>query len=569
MTQEMGVRAPYWRLYVPKLVTVLQEGYDLARFRADTVAGLTVAIVALPLSMALAVASNTTPDRGLYTAIVAGFLISALGGSRFQIGGPTGAFVVVVFNVIATYGYDGLVIATLMAGLMLIIAGFAKLGTFVKYVPTPVVTGFTTGIALIIFTSQVAEVLGLRLDHNPGAFVEKWITYTGALGTFEPATFAVAMTSLAVIIACRLWRPQWPMFLLSIGIGALCVWALNLPAATIGTRFGDLPTTLPMPALPEITLARIRELLPSAFTIAFLAGVESLLSAVVADGMTGRRHRSNLELVAQGVANVASSLCGGIPATGAIARTATNIRAGAYSPVAGIVHALSLLLFLLALAPLASFVPLASLGAVLVVVAWNMAEIKNFRHLMKAPPADRAVLLTTFALTLLTDLTTAIEIGVVLAALFFMHRMANAVEISAATKVIDEDVDDFSRERTVYERRTDIPSDVEVFRINGPFFFGAAARLGDVLERLRAPPKAFVLRMGNVPLIDASGAAALEKFIDDAARRGTLTVLSNVQPDVEAVIRVLGLTQKPSVIVVKNLQKALAAIRNGPSAKTT
>jgi SulP family sulfate permease len=254
-------------------------------------------------------------------------------------------------------------------------------------------------------------------------------------------------------------------------------------------------------------------------------------------------------------------LCGGIPATGAIARTATNIRAGAYSPVAGIMHAAFLLLFLLALAPLASFVPLASLGAVLIVVAWNMAELKNFRHLLKAPPADRAILITTFVLTLITDLTTAIEIGVVLAALFFMHRMANAVEISTAAKVIDDDVDDFSRERTAYGGRADIPSDVEVFRIDGPFFFGAAARLGDVLERLRTPPKAFILRMGNVPLIDASGVAALEKFVDDAARRGTLTVLSNVQPDVEKVIRELGLIQKPSVLVARDLQKALAAVR--------
>lgn len=562
MAQEAaGARPPYWRLYVPKLVTALQEGYDLARFRADALAGLTVAIVALPLSMALAVASNTTPDRGLYTAIVAGFLISALGGSRFQIGGPTGAFVVVVFNVIAVHGYEGLVIATLMAGIMLILAGFAKLGTFVKYVPMPVVTGFTSGIALIIFTSQVAEILGLKLDRNPGEFVEKWIAYTAAIGTFEPATFAIAMASLATIVGCRLWRPQWPMFLIAIGVGALGVWALQLPVATIGTRFGELPSTLPMPALPEITLARLRELLPSAFTIAFLAGVESLLSAVVADGMTGRRHRSNCELVAQGVANVASSLCGGIPATGAIARTATNIRSGAYSPVAGIMHALFLLLFLLVLAPLASFVPLASLGAVLIVVAWNMAEIKNFRHLMKAPPADRAVLLTTFVLTLITDLTTAIEIGVVMAALFFMHRMANAVEISTAAKMIDSDVDDFSQERTVYERRMDIPGDVEVFQINGPFFFGAAARLGDVIERLGTTPKAFILRMGNVPLIDASGVAALEKFIDDAALRGTRTILSNVQPDVEQVIDALGVARKPTVIVVKNLQKALRAAR--------
>ena len=553
--------SPYWRLYVPKLVTVLQEGYDLRRFLADVTAGLTVAIVALPLSMALAIASGVTPDRGLYTAIVAGFLISAFGGSRFQIGGPTGAFVVVVFNVVQVHGYDGLVIATLMAGLMLLLAGFAKLGTFIKYVPHPVVTGFTAGIALIIFSSQVAEVLGLKLSENPAAFVEKWITYSQAIGTFEPATFAVAMTSLAVIIACRLWRPQWPMFLIAIVAGAAMVAVLHLPVITIGERFGALPSTLPAPHLPEITLARIRDLLPSAFTIAFLAGVESLLSAVVADGMTGRRHRSNCELVAQGIANLGSAVLGGIPATGAIARTATNIRAGAYSPIAGMAHALFLLVFMLLLAPLASYVPLASLGAVLIVVAWNMAELKNFRHLMKAPATDRAVLLTTFVLTLIADLTTAIEIGVLLAALFFMHRMANAVEISTSAKMIDEDVDDFSRHREVYEGRGDIPPDVEVFRINGPFFFGAAARLGDVLERLRTPPKAFILRMGNVPLIDASGAAALEKFIDDAARRGTRTILSNVQPDVLDVIETLGLTTKPTVFIAKNLQKALIAAR--------
>ena len=553
--------APYWRLYVPKLVTVLQDGSGLTRFGADAMAGLTVAIVALPLSMALAIASGTSPDRGLYTAIVAGALISALGGSRFQIGGPTGAFVVVVFNVIQTHGYDGLVIATLMAGVMLILAGFAKFGTYVKYVPYPVVTGFTTGIALIIFSSQVAEVLGLRLSENPAAFVEKWIAYGRALGTFDPATFAIAMTSLAVIVGCRLWRPQWPMLLIAVVTGAAIVSSFGLPVATIGSKFGAISNTLPAPHLPEVTLSRIRGLLPSAFTIAFLAGVESLLSAVVADGMTGRRHRSNSELVAQGIANVGSAMFGGIPATGAIARTATNIRAGAYSPVAGIMHAAFLLLFMLFLSPLASFVPLASLGAVLIVVAWNMAELKNFRHLMKAPPGDQAVLMTTFVLTLITDLTTAIEIGVLLAALFFMHRMANAFEISTSARVIDEDIDDFSRQRDTYEGRGDIPSDVEVFQINGPFFFGAANRLGDVLERLRTPPRAFILRMGNVPLIDASGAAALEKFVDDAARRGTRTVLSNVQPEVLSVIDALGLTAKPTVSVAKNLQKALATAR--------
>ena len=549
----------YWPLFIPKTVIVLREGYDLRKFMADSLAGLIVAIVALPLSMALAIASGVTPDRGIYTAIVAGFLISALGGSRFQIGGPTGAFVVVVFNVIQAHGYDGLAIATLMAGILLIFAGFAKLGTFVKYVPHPVVTGFTSGIAVIIFSSQVAEVLGLHLGENPAGFVEKWIAYARAIGTAEPATFAVAMMSLAVILGCRLWRPQWPMFLIAIALGAVAAVVLHLPVVTIGTRFGSLPSMLPEPHLPHVTLARIRELLPSAFTIAFLAGVESLLSAVVADGMTGRHHRSNCELVAQGVANIGSIIFGGIPATGAIARTATSIRAGAYSPVAGMMHAVFLLLFMAVLAPLAAYIPLSSLGAVLIVVAWNMAEIQNFRHLMKAPAADRAVLLTTFVLTLITDLTTAIEIGVLMAALFFMHRMADAVEISTDAKVIEEDLDDLSRQREAYERREGIPDDVEVFRINGPFFFGAAARLRDVLQHLRTPPSAFILRMGNVPMIDASGAAVLEKFIDDAARRGTRTILSNVQPDVLAAIKSLGLTAKPSVIIAKNLQKALAA----------
>lgn len=560
MNTSTAAPASYWRLYVPKLITVLRDGYDVQRFLRDVVAGLTVAIVALPLSMALAIASGTTPDRGLYTAIVAGFLISAFGGSRFQIGGPTGAFVVVVFNVIAQHGYDGLVIATLMAGVMLVLAGFAKLGTFIKYVPHPVVTGFTAGIALIIFSSQVAEVLGLTLQSNPASFIEKWITYGGAIGTLQPATFAVAMTALAIIIGCRLWRPQWPGFLIAVVVSAAIVAIFALPVVTIGGRYGALPHMLPMPQFPEITLERIRDLLPTAFTIAFLAGVESLLSAVVADGMTGRRHRSNCELVAQGLANVGSAVFGGIPATGALARTATNIRAGAYSPVAGMMHAVFLLAFMVFLAPLASYVPLASLGAVLIVVAWNMAEIKNFQHLMKAPPGDRAVLLTTFVLTLIADLTTAIEIGVLLAALLFMHRMAEAVEISTNAKVIDEDEDDFARTRQLYEGRGDVPDDVDVFRINGPFFFGAASRLSDMLDNMRAPPRVFILRMGNVPLIDASGVAALEKFIDGVAARGTRTILTNVQPDVLKVIHDLGLDAK--VAIMKNLEKALTASRN-------
>jgi SulP family sulfate permease len=371
----------------------------------------------------------------------------------------------------------------------------------------------------------------------------------------------IAMVSLAIIIACRIWKPQWPMFLIAVAAGALLVELLGLPVTTIGRKFGELPHMLPSPSLPEITLARCRALLPSAFTIAFLAGVESLLSAVVADGMTGRKHRSNSELVAQGVANIASAVMGGICATGAIARTATNIRAGAISPVSGMLHAVFLLAFIVFLAPLAGYVPLASLGAVLVVVSWNMAEFGTFRHLLRSPPGDRAVLVTTFVLTLVTDLTTAIEVGVVMAALFFMHRMAGVVDISSSHKIIDEDEDDFSRERTAYSGLPDKPDDVEIFRINGPFFFGAAMRIGDVLGELRKPPKAFILRMGNVPLIDASGAAALDKFINDAARNGTRTILSNVQGNVRKVLDDLGLSSKPSVTIVKNLEKALAAAR--------
>ena len=562
-TQRLLSNAAYWRLYVPKLVTVLREGYSLTKFRADAIAGLTVAIVALPLAMALAIASGTTPDRGLYTAIVAGFLISALGGSRFQIGGPTGAFVVVVYNVIASHGYDGLVIATLIAGLILIAAGFAKLGTWIKYIPYPVVTGFTAGIAVIIFTSQVGDILGLKLATSPAGFVEKWIAYGGALGTIEPATFAVAMASLALILALRRWRPNAPVFLAAAVFGAVIVWLLKLPVTTIGDRFGELPTALPAPSLPEgVTFDRIRQLLPSAFTIAFLAGIESLLSAVVADGMTGRRHRSNCELVAQGVANCASAIMGGIPATGAIARTATNIRAGAYSPISGMMHAVFLLVFIVFLGRVASYVPLASLGAILVVVAWNMAELKSFRHLMAAPHEDRTVLLTTFVLTVLVDLTVAIEVGVVLAAIFFMHRMANVVEISTQKKLIEEDEDDFTRARITYGP-AQLPDGVEVFQINGPFFFGAAARLGDELDQMRSPPKVFILRMGKVPFIDASGVAALEKFIAGAVARGTRVILCGVQPDVREVIEKLGLTTGPrAVAVAKNFEKALAMARD-------
>ncbi|MSO72358.1 MAG: sodium-independent anion transporter [Rhodospirillaceae bacterium] len=413
---------PAWHLYVPKLITSLREGYGLADFRADAVSGLTVAIIALPLAMALGIASGTTPEKGLVTAVVAGFLISALGGSRVQIGGPTGAFVVVVFNVIQAHGYEGLIVATLMAGIMLIVAGLARLGTWIKYIPTPAVTGFTFGIAVLIFSSQVADLFGLHLASAPADFIPKWESYWRARETISLNATAMGLSILALLILQRRYAPRWPGFLIAVVGASLAAAALQLPLDTIGSRFGEIPRALPTPSLPDLSLYGLVDLFPSAFTIAFLAGFESLLSAVIADGMTGRRHRSNCELVAQGVANIASALFGGMPATGAIARTATNIRAGARTPVSGILHAVFLLIFMLLLAPLAGYVPLASLAAVLVMVALNMSEAERFADLFAAPLGDRLVLVTTFGLTVLVDLTVAIQVGVVLASVLSFRK---------------------------------------------------------------------------------------------------------------------------------------------------
>lgn len=558
-------RPPAWHLFVPKLVTVLREGYGLAALRSDAIAGLTVAIVALPLAMALAIASGTTPDKGLLTAVIAGFLISALGGSRFQIGGPTGAFVVVVFNVIQQHGYDGLVLATLMAGLILMVSGFARLGTWIKYIPDPVVTGFTAGIAVIIFSSQVKELLGLSIDKVPAEFVAKWEAFWNARDTLNVSAVGVAGLALVAIIGLRRYAPKLPGFLIVVVGASVAVYLLNLPIETIGSRFGGIPNSLPTPSMPSITIARLAELAPSAFTIAFLAGVESLLSAVVADGMTGRRHRSNCELVAQGVANVVSALFGGMPATGAIARTATNVKSGARSPIAGMLHAVFVLLFMLVLAPLAVYVPLASLGAVLVIVAWNMSEVHKFRHLMRAPLGDRAVLILTFGLTVMVDLTVAIEVGVVLAAILFMHRMAEVVSVQQGIRLIEEDVDDFARPRTDYTQRASLPQDVEVFQLRGPLFFGSAGRLADVLDTIGTPPRVFILRMREVPMIDASGVAALGDFVERCKVHGTIVIAAGVQPSLRSVLSSMGFDgSQPSLRFADSFEAALSSVRQTP-----
>lgn len=537
-----------FRGFVPQLYTTLARGYGARDLRADLVAGLTVAIVALPLAMALAIASGTTPERGLHTAIVAGFLISALGGSRVQIGGPTAAFIPVVFNVIERFGYEGLILCTLLAGLILIAAGLLRLGVLLRYMPQPVITGFTAGIAVSIFASQVKDSLGLRMDQVPGEFFERWAAYFAHLPSWQPAAAALCVAGLIALALLKRHRPGWPAFLIVVVVGSLA--ALALPVPTIGSTFGQLPAALPEFAIPSIPFERTFELLPAALTIAFLAGVESLLSAVVADGMTGQRHRSNAELVAQGVANAASALVAGLPATGALARTATNIRAGARSPVAGMAHAGFLLAFMLVLAPLMVYVPLSVLAALLLVVAWNMAEIHRFKQLLRAPVGDRVVLLVTFALTVAFDLTIAIEVGVVLAAFVFMHRMSTSVSVAP---VEDGDADDEP------DARQRLPEGVEMFRFSGPLFFAVANRLDQVLDPIREPPKVFILRLRQVPLIDASGVTALEEFVSRCQKMGTAVILSGLHGQPHAILHQMDFGKHPNLLgLAAGFDEALA-----------
>jgi SulP family sulfate permease len=511
---------------VPKLVTTLRS-YDRTQFSADVTAGIIVGIVALPLAIAFAIASGVAPERGLYTAIVAGFLISALGGSRVQIGGPTGAFIVIVYGIVQQYGYGGLAIATMMAGLMLIVLGVARLGTAIKFIPYPVITGFTSAIALIIFSSQVKDFLGLRMGDVPAEFVEKWNAFAQAIGSVNPWAVLLSGTALAIILIWPRITQRIPGAFVALVVTTAMAQLLNLPVETIGSRFGEIPSGLPSPSIPEMNPAQIAGLVGPAFTIALLAAIESLLSAVVADGMIGGRHRSNMELVAQGVANIASPLFGGIPATGAIARTATNVKNGGRTPVAGVVHAITLLLITLFFGRWAALIPMAALAAILVVVAYHMSEWRTFRTELGSPKSDVAVLLTTFFLTVLVDLTVAIEVGIVLAALLFMRRMAEVTNVSMITREIDDEGDLYTTDSNAVRRRA-IPKGVEVYEINGPFFFGAAEQFKDTLGRVARKPRVLIIRMRNVPAIDATGLRALADVTRRTRKDGTLVFLSDV-----------------------------------------
>lgn len=550
-------------LFTPKLMTVLREGYRLPQLRADALAGLTVAIVALPLSMAIAIASGVTPERGLFTAIVGGFIVSALGGSRFQIGGPAGAFIVLVASTADRQGLDGLLLATMMAGVFLLAIGYLRLGTYIKYIPYPVTVGFTAGIAVIIFSGQIVELLGLKLSgKEPGPFVPKLMALWEASGTLNPSAAGVALLSIVTVLALKKWRPHWPGMLVAVALASLVVALFALPADTIGSRYGGIPRSLPLPALPAMSLDKAIAVLPDAIAFALLGAIESLLSAVVADGMTGRRHRSNCELVAQGFANIGSALFGGICVTGTIARTATNVRAGAYGPVSGMLHSAFLLLFMLVAAPLASYIPLAALAGVLAVVCWNMVEKQAIAVLLRSSTADALVLAATFLIVVFRDLTEGIVVGFALGSVLFIDRMAKAVAIAESEPplIADDVADTTNGDRHAYNAAEASDPDTVVYRISGAFFFGAASTVAAVLDRIADQRKNFILDCSQVPLFDSTAANVIESTAHKARKAGVRFVIAGASPQTRRMLITHGV-KRPLVTFAASVKDAKAQLR--------
>jgi SulP family sulfate permease len=546
---------------VPKIVTALKD-YNREKFLSDLVAGVIVGIVALPLAIAFAIASGVTPDRGLWTAIVAGFLISLLGGSRVQIGGPTGAFVVIVYGIVQKYGIDGLTVATLMAGVILVVMGIAKLGTMIKFIPHPVITGFTSGIAIIIFSGELKDFFGLHMGGVPADFIGKINAYARNATGFTPEALAVALLALAIIVFWPRVNRRIPGPFIALIVTTLLVKILGLPVETIGSRFGGISASVPHPQIPHLSFLQITALVGPAFTIAVLAAIESLLSAVVSDGMIGGRHRSNMELVAQGVANMVSPLFGGIPATGAIARTATNVKNGGRTPVAGIIHSLTLLIITVFAGRWAGLIPMATLAAILVVVSYHMCEWRTFLAELRSPKGDVAVLLTTFLLTVFIDLTVAISVGMVLAAFLFMKRMAEVTNVRALKQEFDDEgVDRYESDENGMRLR-DIPAGVEVYEINGAFFFGAAETFRDTIAAIGGKPRVLIIRMRDVLLLDSTGMHALRDVVHRSRKAGTGVLLSDLhmQPLValtgSAILEEIGPEN-----VCANLDDALARAR--------
>ena len=519
------------KAFIPKSIQCLKEGYSFRLFRKDLFAGVTVGIIAFPAALAVAIGVNVPPERAIFTAVIAGFLISAIGGSRVQIGGPTSTLIVILYDVMLRHGFEGMLMATFMAGVILIFFGFAGLGTYIKYMPYPVVTGLTTGIAVVIFSSQFKDFLGLQMGAVPIDFVGKWKSYLQNILSWDPKSLSIGLGTLLILIYIRRFKPRLPGPLIALVICGFIAWLFKLDIPTIGSKFGDLPRTLPSPSFPIFNFTESLDLVPDALTIAILAGIESLLSAVVAEGMTGWRHQSNTELVAQGIANIGASFFGGIPATGSLSRTAANVKSGGSTPLAGMIHAAVVFLILYAFAPLANHIPLACLAAVLFMIAWGMSEIHHFLHLFTAPKKDVVVLLTVFALTVLINITAAVQVGMILAAFLFMKQMSDLSDVVSTAQFFDENGQptevDFHDPDGI--QRKDVPENVEVYEINGPFFFGVADRLKNLLNELERPPKVFILRMRRVPTIDASGMHALEEFYLECARQGTTLLLSGVK----------------------------------------
>lgn len=514
-------------MFTPELLRSLRT-YSMRRFASDISAGLIVGIVALPLAIAFAIASGVSPERGLITAVVAGFLISAFGGSRVQIGGPTGAFVVIVYGIVQEFGLSGLLVATFLAGLMLLMMGFARLGSVIRYIPHPVTVGFTSGIAVIIFSSQMRDFLGLPVVSLPADFIGQWKVYWQQIGAIDPI-------SLVMALLCTITLAVWPRIthrvpgsIVVILAATLITVQFGLPVDTIGSRFGEIPSHIPAPAFFEIDLNTVRSLLPAAFAIAMLGAIESLLSAVVADGMTGSRHNPDAELISQGIANIASPLFGGIPATGAIARTATNIRNGATSPVAGIVHAATLLAIMLLFGSYVKHIPMPVLASILVIVAYNMSEWRTFLGILKSPRSDVIVLLATFLLTVVFDLVLAIEVGMVLAVLLFIRRMSQVSQVRVLSQDSLSGDDHENTDDPMDIRHKSVPARTEVYEINGPFFFGTANLFASAARIAADPPLVRIIRMRRVPAIDATGIHMLEKFIHDSGRDGIHVLLSGV-----------------------------------------
>ena len=548
--------------FKPKLFYTLKD-YSKASFTADVMSGIIVGIVALPLAIAFGIASGVSPEKGIITAIVAGFFVSLFGGSRVQIGGPTGAFIVIVYGIIQQYGESGLMIATIMAGIFLILLGLFHLGTIIKYIPYPIVVGFTSGIALTIFTTQVKDFFGLAIDNVPSDFIEKWIVYIRHFHTMDPWSALVGVLSVLIIALTPCFSKKIPGSLVAIIVMTVGVWLLKTYAgvtsvATIGDRF-SISADLPDASVPRMTWDTIKGLISPAITIAILGAIESLLSATVADGVTGDKHNSNQELIGQGIANIFSPIFGGIPATGAIARTMTNINNGGRTPVAGIVHAVVLLLIFLFLMPLAQYIPMACLAGVLVVVSYNMSGWRTFKELLSNPKSDVGVLLVTFFLTVIFDLTVAIEVGLLLACLMFMKRMAESTQISVITDDLDPNKES---DIELHEEHLSIPDRVEVYEINGPYFFGIANKFEEEMIRIGDRPKVRIIRMRKVPFVDSTGIHNLTNLCRMSQREGIIIVLSGVNPRVHETLEKAGfyeLLGKDNICA--NINEALAKAR--------